>query len=568
MRLLPAFPWPSLEQFKYLPRAFDERERRVLRIVALVTVASFAVVTVRFFQRHIEVLPKDGGSYTEGMVGSPQYINPVLTYANEIDEDLVKLLFVGLYQTGEDGGLEHVLAAHEETSEDGKTYLITLRQGARWHDGFPITTADVQFTFDRIMDPTVQSPLRKQFENIEAIEPMSDTTLKIVLKKPFAPFLASLTFGILPQHIWGDVPAASFRLAEYNLKPIGSGPFAFASYTKTRLGIIQSYRLERFDDYFLERPHLNAITFRFYESKETLLEAVKRDAIEGVHFVPSDLRAAIEKEGRTLYSLRLPQYTAVFFNQRTALLKDKTVRQTLERAIEKTAILRDAMNGAGEVIHTPILPGFLGHNPEVRGLAYNADEARKALDAAGWTLQEGESVRTKDGKELRFSLSTVDRAEYIKTAELLKQFWNAVGVALEIRLYSGDDIVKKVIQSRNYEALLFGEIVGADPDPYPFWHSSQSFDPGLNLAIFYNKNVDQLLEEARSTRDEEQRRMKYLHFQNILAEEQPAIFLVNPFYTYALDRKIRGFGLERIFVPSDRFANVTAWYEKTQWGWK
>lgn len=568
MRPFTAFRFPSLEQLKYLPRAFDDRERRVLRVIGIVAFLALSVFTVRFFHRHIDFLPKDGGSYTEGVIGFPQYLNPILTYANEVDEDLVKLLFVGLYRTNETGGLEQYLATHEEVSENGLTYLITLHQDAVWHDGLPITTADVLFTFDQIRDPGLQSPLKKQFDNIESIEGVSDTTLKIVLKKPYAPFLSSLTFGILPQHIWGDVPVSSFRLAEYNLKPIGSGPFAFREYTKTRRGIVQSYQLERFDDYFLERPHLDRITFRFYDSKETLLEAVKRHAVEGVHFVTSDMRESMQKENITLHELRLPQYTAVFFNQRTGLLKDKTIRQTLERAIDKKRILDEALGGVGEIIHTPILPGTLGHNPAVQGFAYNVDEAKKALDADGWTLHEGESIRTKDGKELRFALSTVDRDEYMKTAEMLKQFWNAVGVGLEIRLYSGDDIVKKVIKTRDYEALLFGEIVGLDPDPYPFWHSSQSFDPGLNLAVFYNKDVDQLLEEARATRDEEQRRLKYLHFQNILAEEQPAIFLVNPFYTYGLDKKLKGFALERIFIPSDRLANVTGWYKKTRWGWK
>ncbi|MFH1170983.1 MAG: ABC transporter substrate-binding protein, partial [bacterium] len=231
-------------------------------------------------------------------------------------------------------------------------------------------------------------------------------------------------------------------------------------------------------------------------------------------------------------------------------------------------IIQQALGGAGEPIHSPILPGFLGYNATIRGLALDPTAAGKQLDAAGWTWLAGDAVRKKSGKELRFSLSTVDRAEYTKTAELLRQSWMKIGVGLEVRLYSSNDILKKVIQPRDYEALLFGEIIGVDPDPYPFWHSSQSYDPGLNLAIFYNKQVDQLLEEARQTNDLEKRRLMYLQFQNILADEEPAIFLYNPYYLYALPKKMKGFTITRISVPSDRFIGIEGWYIKTQRGWR
>lgn len=558
---------PHWIQLKYLPQTLSARERLIVRIALFVAIVSFCMITVRFFGRHIVHVARAGGTYAEGVVGSPKYINPLLAFANDVDLDLTQLLFRGLYQINDRGEVERALASHDEVSTDGKTYIITLRQDARWHDGEPITASDVAFTFERILDPETLSPQMKVFKDLR-IEVVDDYTIKMTLTKPYAPFLSTLTVGIIPQHIWGDVPPGNTTLAEYNIKPIGSGPYIFQALTKDRLGNIKSYRLVRFPEYYGPKPYLNELVFRFYPTKEDALEALRQKRIQGLSFVTADMRSQLKNSDVLFRELRLPQYTAVFFNQRTSVLKEKVVRQALERAVDKNAIIAQALDGAGEAIYTPILPGFLGYNNTIKGLAYNPDEARKALDDAGWTWLAGDATRKKSGQELRFALTTVDRPEYTKTAELLRKYWAAIGVEVELRLFSSNDIIKKTIKPRDYEALLFGEIIGTDPDPYPFWHSSQNFDPGLNLAIFANKQVDQLLEEARETNDPEQRRLKYLHFQNILSDEQPAIFLYNPFYTYALPKKVKGFTLTRISVPSDRFNGVERWYVKTKSKWQ
>lgn len=559
--------WPTRQQLKYFTAVLTPRERWLVQLASLVAVIGVITLGLRFVGRHLVALPKNGGSYTEAVLGTPKFINPVYAYANDVDLDLTKLLFRGLYQTNERGEIIGDLATHEEISDDGKTYVITIRQNAVWHDGTPITSNDVAFTFAAITDPEYQSPLKANFKDLQ-VEVVDDYTVKMTLAKPYAPFLSTLTVGILPRHIWGDIPGSSAALAEYNVKPIGSGPFAFESLTKDRRGTIKSFHFIRFDRFYGQRPYLDELTFRFLTTREETVDAIKRNRADGISFVTTEYRAEMAEEDVAFHELQLPQYTAVFFNQRNALLKEKAVRQALERSVDKRLIINEALNGAGDVIQSPILPGFLGHNPAVQGLAYDPGAAGKALDGAGWALLAGETIRKKNGRELRFSLSTVDRPEYTQTAELLRGFWQKIGVGLEVRLYSSNDILKRVVKPRDYETLLFGEIVGVDPDPYPFWHSSQSYDPGLNLAIFYNKQVDQLLEEARQTNDLEQRKMKYLHFQNILAEEEPAIFLYNPLYTYALPKKLKGFTISRITVPSDRFNGIEGWYIKTRRGWR
>lgn len=557
----------TLEKLRFFPALLSRREILIARLAVLFLLLGLTIVAVRFYQRHIVELPKPGGTYSEALVGSPKFINPVLAFSNDVDLDLSHLLFRGLYDVDSQGMVEHELASHEEVSQDQKTYIITIRRDAFWHDGQPITAHDILFTFDRILDPESQSPYLKTFKGVR-VEAIDDSTVRFTLPDPYAPFLSTLTVGLLPAHLWGDIPAANTSLTEYNLKPVGSGPFVFHSLSKDRLGNIKSYRLIRNERFYGPRPYLDELIFRFHPTIEEAVDAIRHKNADGLSFTTKNVRSLLDNDKMNFRQLRLPQYTAVFFNQRNQFFKEKVLRQALERAVSKDAIIQEALGGAGEPIHTPILPGFLGHNPAVQGLAFNPVEARRMLDEAGWKLAEGETVRKKDGKELRFTLTTVDRSEYIRTVEMLHDAWNTIGVGLEIHLFSSNDIIKKVIKPRDYEALLFGEIVGVDPDPYPFWHSSQSFDPGLNLAIFYNKQVDQLLEEARQTHDEEQRRIKYLHFQNILAEEQPAIFLYNPFYIYALPNNVKGFALERISIPSDRFHGVEEWYTNTRKAWR
>ena len=565
---------PTYRQFKYLPRYLSKKESTIAQIALVVFVISLIFVLVRVYQTVTHTVPQSGGKYTEALVGSPKYVNPILSQTNDTDMDISRLVFSGLLKIDTDQQLVNDLAERYEISEDQKEYTIYLRNDAKFHDKEDLNADDVLFTFESIQDTSYRSPLYLNFSGV-ALQRIDDHTIKFVLQEPFTPFLSSLTFGILPEHIWAEISPDSAYLAEYNLKPIGSGPFVFDNYTKDKNGNIKSYELKRFDDYYNNKPYLDQISFKFYSDPISALEAAKNKHVDGISFVPNESKEDIQKRNGNIeyHSLRLPQYTAVFFNQKNELLKTKTVREALAHAVDKVSIVQNALGGEGEIIHGPILPGYVGYNQEIKKFEFNLEEAEKILEEDGWEypeVEEGEpasTVREKDGAELAFAISTINSPEYLATVDVIKQAWEGIGVRLEVKEYSTKDIQKRVINPRAYEALLFGEIVGTDPDPYPFWHSSQSRDPGLNLAVFFNKDIDQLLEEARKTNDEEQRRLKYLHFQNILADELPAIFLYNPVYTYGIDKKVRGLGGHYISVPSDRFSGIEDWYIKTNRKW-
>jgi peptide/nickel transport system substrate-binding protein len=373
-----------------------------------------------------------------------------------------------------------------------------------------------------------------------------------------------LTFGILPEHLWYNIPAQSANLAEYNIKPVGSGPFQFKSLTKDKSGNIKVYTLERNDDFYDEKPFLDKVIFKFYADFPSLLDALQNKNIEGIGFLPEEYRDSLEGKKIKEYLLDLPQYTAIFFNQKNSEpLKDVAVRKALAQSLDKNKLVEEVFGQDAEEIDSPILPGYIGYSSEIKKNSLDETAAKDLLDKAGYKFVDG-LVRKKEDKVLKITLTMVDKPEYASIAEKVKIGWEALGVQVDLKPVSGAELQREIIRPRAFEALMVSTIVGFDPDPFPFWHSSQVDDPGLNLAQYANRNVDKLIEEARQTEDKEERAKKYIEFQNILTEDTPAIFLYSPRYAYFVGEEVRGIELSRISIPSDRFAGVQKWYKKTK----
>lgn len=560
--------WPSFAQLRYVKELLSASEKLRLRLAWVVVVVAVIFLGTYAYMDNTHVVPATGGEYAEAIVGHPQYINPILAQTNDVDMDLSRLVFSGLFRRTKDQTLEKDLVSDYEISEDQLTYTFYIRRDATWHDGQPLTANDVIFTIQAIQDPNWQSPLEPSMRGVEA-KKIDDYTLTLTLTEPFAPFLTSLTFGVLPEHIWFDaykVSAQNITLSEFNTRPVGSGPFMFEALVKDSSGIMKTYQLVPYAGYYGQKPYLERLSFNFYPELESAVTAVQQGDAHGLAFITSEQKTALQDQGRGLQfqRLQLPQYTGIFFNQEHSdILATDEVRQAIIWGVDRQTIIDQALHGEGEPIYTPILPGYIGYNAEVEKYGFDLAKGQQILEDAGWTIPEGEQFRKKDDTVLEFSIATVNQEEFLNTLTVLQDNWTKMGIKVSVNVYEPADIQEQIIKPRQYEALLFGEIVGTDPDPYAFWHSSQMEHPGLALAIFYQKNIDDLLETARKTSDEEQRRLKYFHFQNILAEEIPAIFLYNPYYTYVLSKDIKGVESQYISLPSDRFADIVNWHIAT-----
>ncbi|MFC1686969.1 ABC transporter substrate-binding protein [Patescibacteria group bacterium] len=558
---------PSFSQLSYLPKYLEHKERSVIRALVLLVVVALVFVGVRYYQRHIEILPDTGGEYVEALIGQPKFINPVLAQDSDTDNDLARLMYSGLLRFNDQMEIVPDLAERFEISEDQKSYTLKLLPDLLWSDEQPITANDVLFTVETIQDPDVSSPLASSLRGV-TVELVDDLTIRFTLDEPFAPFLSTLTFGILPVHIWGDVLPSNLGLAEFNIRPVGNGPYQFSSLQKNRAGDIKSYTVSANPHYHDKQPYISKITFKLFPDFQTAIDAAKNRNVDSISFVPRSYESELAgNDDLVLNAFQLPQYTAIFFYQKNDLLKDHALKEALALGIDKEKLLTEVLGGDGVVAHGPIPQGFLGYHKDIKKFDYDVAAAKKLLDDAGWAFLEGETVRKKGDQELRFTLTTVNQSEYVKTAELLQEYWKVLNIEVELNIVEPSRFEREILRQKNYEALLYGELIGFDPDPFPFWHSSQSLGDGLNLPSYFNKEVDTLLEDARKTNNAEERSTKYIEFQNLLMEDLPTIFLYNPSYTYASYEKVKGIETSRITVPADRFNGITEWYIKTRREW-
>jgi peptide/nickel transport system substrate-binding protein len=257
-------------------------------------------------------------------------------------------------------------------------------------------------------------------------------------------------------------------------------------------------------------------------------------------------------------------------------------------------MIDDILGGNAEKADGPILKNSFAYKDDIKAYGFDREEANRLLDEAGWkseeiteeqikeaeadALSEDEETkanarllldlgqgkwRKKDNKFLRVKISTVERSENSKIVDAIAADWKEAGVKADLDIRDISLISGEVIKPRDFEALFYGQIAGSDPDPYAFWHSSQIGENGFNISGFSSKEIDALLEEARLTSDIGQRKEKYGRFQEFIAEEAPAIFMYSPLYVYPQSKKINGFKVSNILLPSDRFANVSDWYIKT-----
>ncbi len=534
------------------------KEKIIFSFLFLVVLGSFLAWAGVLYWRFTYSIPHQGGTYTEGAIGQPLYVNPVLSESNEVDGALVKLIYSSLFDYDSQGKIRLSLAERYDLSEDKKVYTVYLKKGVHWHDKQELTAQDVAFTIKIIKDPSYKSPLRQGWQGVET-EVKDDYTIKFILKKPYFNFLDNLTIGILPQHIWENVPPEKFSLAKYNLEPIGSGPYRFQDMQKDADGNILTYHLESFKNFFQKQAYITNFEFNFYPDQESLLEAYRKKEIQGMgNILPEKINDLKKSKFTTVYNIAIPHYFTVFFNQsKSVALAYEEVRKALNYAVNRDEIIKKVLYGEGRPICQLSIEG------ENQNCPFDLEKANKLLDEKGWKRGDG-GIRAKDGTVLEFELVTFDWPELKQISEILAQEWKQIGVRVKLKVVNVSELQQNYIRPRNYMALLFGQATTFNPDYYPYWHSSFRKDPGLNFALFKNEEADKLLEKSREENDEEKRKEDYIKLNKIIAEKNPAVFLYSPYYLYVMNTKVHGVNIKEINALSYRFADVNQWYIKTK----
>jgi len=537
--------------------SFTKLERQVFQGASIVFAFSIFLNGVNLFYQTTVLTPISGGTYTEGVVGQPIAINPLIAGSNDIDRDLIEVVFSDLTE----------LADSAKVNDDHRVWTVTLKNGLAWSDGEPITADDVVFTLETMQDPDAHSPSFAAWHGVIA-ERMSEREVRFTLKTPYAFFLDNLKeFKVVPRHIFGTIPTANLRLSDYNFEPIGNGPYVFSSYTKRKDGFITDYT-------FTANPHfagtetlIKELKFKFFADYQEAIEAFNHRAIDGLGGI-SVYDLPDIKIGHQTVEFNIPRYYAVFLNPGTSLpLREKAVRVAFDAATDREKLRAVALKGYGQPIGGPLYPGIEGYDAAIgTGARFSLETAERTLEDAGWKRGD-DGVRRKrvekDDFRLAFDMIVPDIDFLIEATKILEEDWKTIGVAVNRIVRSPTEITNDVIKTRNYQMLVFGNILKANPDVFSFWHSSEKFRPGLNLSFYENKKADALLESIRKDFDTVSRTDDVALLQEIIHADKPAIFLFSPNYLYLTPKNLGGIPRELLESPANRFAHIADWYLKT-----
>ncbi|HEY4489446.1 MAG TPA: peptide ABC transporter substrate-binding protein [Candidatus Paceibacterota bacterium] len=525
----------------------------ILGILVALTALSGMVALGRYFQ--VEV-PVRGGSLTEGVIGAPRFVHPLLALS-DTDRDLTALTYAGLMGHDADGNLVPALAESFVRSEDERSYTFTLREGAKFTDGSPVTAEDVVFTIEKAKDPALKSPVLSNWANIR-VEAVDARTVRFTLPKAYTPFLEDAVLGILPSHIWRDIPSEEFPFSPYASEPVGAGPFRVSSVVRDRDGRITRYEVVANDQYALGRPYLDRIRFIVFSDYSSLLTGLRGGQVESAY--------GVAREG----ALRVPysRVFGVFFNPVTEpLFVDRSVRRALSLAIDRPALVRDVLGGYGTPSIGPVPAGTGIPELQLPDPVTRIEAARSILTEGGWEWSGEAQSWSKDGATLAVTLKTSNVPELKGIAAAIEEDWSEIGVSTIVELYPPGELTQTVIRPRAYGALLFGEVIGAYPDLYAFWYSGERSDPGLNIAGYANPDVDTLLERARTETDMEAALRDLARANELIAADYPAAFTHTPDFLYAIPADLHGVSLARVAAPSDRLRTAQYWYRQTEFVW-
>jgi peptide/nickel transport system substrate-binding protein len=523
-------------------------------VVIVVSTVALGLQTQQIAAKGMVLQPMAGGDYVEGVVGGITTINPILP-DNSASADATRLVFNGLTRFDANGELQPDLASSWQVSPDGKTYSFKLRDGVKWHDGVPFTAQDVAFTVIAIQNPDTRSPLVRGWQGVRVETPDSHTVV-MTLPKPYTPFINATTVGILPRHMLESVEPKTMRVAPFNQAPVGTGPFKFG---RINAGAGE-LTLSANPDYFNRRPLIDTVTLRSYDSSDQAYRAYTRRQVMGVaRLQPEQLSDAAHSGTMKLYEAGVPDQVGVFFQTTKGVTADKAVRTALARATDRATIVSEQLGGQAAALNGPVVaPGLRGLGALPHAPTLDAAQARAALDADGW-LRGRDGVRQKNGQRLELKLVTQSGGAYEGVARRLAEQWGRIGVSVQVSAVDATALQQSYIRPRNYDALLYGINVGADPDVYPYWHSSQASDPGLNLSAYKSAPADAALEAGRTLQDPATRAAKYRSFLQAWMNDTPAIMLYSPTYAYGVSNEVHGVQIKRLIAPSDRFSDIQHW---------
>lgn len=519
---------------------------------------SYQVQTVGLCSTRV---PAGGGQVVQGIIGIPQYINPLLSDPNPVDQELVSLIFDGMTRYNMQGQLEPVLATGWSVSDDGMVVQMGVRDDVQWHDGTQLTAQDVVFTYQLLQDEAFPAPagLRTLWQSV-TIEQTAPFSLTFTLTEPFSPFLEATTRGILPAHILQSVPAGQIANHPFNHNPVGTGAFMMP----------ENDNWERTGRLHL-RPNpanyplgiqLDGLEYRFFADATALSEAYRAGDIHAITNISyTDLPDLIGLPGLRAYTNIIPRYTELLFNlglDDSAPVQDRAVRQALAFGVDRSVLIERALNGQGVPLDGPYVSSSWAYKAGVTAYGYNPTEAVVVLDEAGWELPAGSTLRQQTGTPLTLRLLLLDNSTHIALASELTNQWAQINIGINQTVVGQADY-QLALEEGNFDIALIDITPPNDPDLYDFW-SQEAIVRGQNYAGWNNRRASEALEQARQLWDTGERQPYYDAFLQFYHNDLPALTLYQPVTTYGISDSVNRVDIGRIDHPRERYDTLADWF--------
>jgi len=546
-------------------KSLSTTSKIIFTILACIMSVSVFIITYQLNTHFLVEVPASGSVLKVGIIGTPRLINPVLT-ENDTGKDIGALVYAGLmHKTA--SGIEKELAETYIVSADTLTYTFMLKPNLTFHDGAALTSRDVLFTIKTVQNAQIRSPKRIKFDQIK-MEVIDDRTITFTLPRQNPNFLADMTIGIIPQHIWSSVKAAEFSIIEYNSEPIGAGPYRISNVTRGKGGLPLVYNLVPFKEYTQGIGLLRRVEFHVYQNEEEAVGAIINNTIDSVGGISAEQAASLVAKGYRVDKHPLPRVFGLFFNQsQNTILADATIRKVLNATAPRDQIVADVFKGFAIAIDSPFDPI---NSP--LPVPMTVEDASAALDKAGWKIGS-DGIRSKstskdprDVKKLEFSIATSDANDLKASAVLLKKTWGQLGFNITVNIFESGELNQTIIRERKFDSLLFGEVITQEADYNAFWNSSQRKDPGLNIAQYLNIKVDGFLSDLKYSTSTDNRDI-LAKLDGEFSKDLPAVMLYSPVYTHVLPWNLSGYYKGPLKEISDRFIGINTWYEHTEKVW-
>lgn len=503
-----------------------------------------------------------GGTYSEGVLGPLETLNPIFAKSSA-EKSVAKLLFASLYDYDSTGNLKGDLAESVTVSPDETKYVVKLLPNIHWSDGAELNAHDVVFTVNLLKNPQTRASI-PGWEVFKA-EAIDDLTIKFSLPGAYAPFMHSLTFPILPEHILKDVKPAELVEHSFSKKPVTSGPFTVRLLqnitdddTKKIVHLLANPK------YRHGQPKLARFQLNIYPNREEIDRAIRLNEIIAT---PDVIYNDLSSDGKKAYVSRayaVNDGVFALFNTKSNHLRNVNIRRALALSLDKED-LRSKISKSTAPLDGPILEsqvaGDLPKSPK-----QDIGRALSLLKKEGWRLEGGELK--KKGQQMSLSVVALKSSDFEQVIDELSKVWQEkLGIKVEAKIIDPSDlsqnVLQTVLQPRNYDVLVYEMVLGGDPDVYAFWHSSQASATGLNFANYSNVIADDALSSGRAKRDPKQRAERYKIFVKQWLKDVPAIALYQPKIDYIQLKSVPALPEDmKLVFPEDRFARVNYWTVK------